>query len=149
MCGDSFWNTRNQFEARSASTKMNTAWITYDWADNSNGDVDFVAQELTNEGLTIKLDRWSLQAGKRLWEQIEDFIQNPTQCDAWIFFTTSRSLESEPCKEEFAYALERALSHRGRSFPIIGLFPSTIDNELIPAGIRTRLYVSLTDPNWK
>ncbi len=128
---------------------MATIWITYAWIDNSDGDVDFVAQELTRSGLTVKLDRWNVGAGRRLWEQIEQFITDPAQCDAWLLYATQNSLGSEPCKEEFAYALDRALKSRGNPFPIIGLFPSTVDNNLIPAGLRTRLYVGITDPDWK
>ena len=51
--------------------------------------------------------------------------------------------------EEYAYALDRALNTRSSVFPVIALFPATVDNELIPAGIRVRLFVSLTDPDWK
>ena len=64
--------------------RMATAWITYAWKDNEHGDIDFIAQELMREGLAIKLDRWNLHAGRRLWEQIEIFITDPKQCDAWI-----------------------------------------------------------------
>ena len=128
---------------------MATVWITYAWADNTDGDVDYVAQELMRAGLTVKLDRWNIQAGKRLWEQISNFIQNPSECDAWILYATQNSLGSDPCKEEFAYALDRALRSRGEIFPVIGLFPAPVDTDLIPAGIRTRLYVSITDPDWK
>ena len=56
---------------------MATAWITYAWKDNEQGDVDFVVQELVRAGLTMKLDRWNLQAGKRLWDQIDKFITDP------------------------------------------------------------------------
>ena len=35
---------------------------------------------------------------------------------------TNNSLASEPCKEEFAYALDRALNGRGQDFPVIVLF---------------------------
>jgi hypothetical protein len=35
--------------------------------DNESQDVDFVAQELKAAGLTVKLDRWNIGAGKRLW----------------------------------------------------------------------------------
>lgn len=61
---------------------MKTVWITYAWADNDHGDVDFVAQELKAAGLTVKLDRWNIEAGKRLWEQISHFIEAPDQSDA-------------------------------------------------------------------
>jgi len=123
-------------------------WITYAWDDNKDGDVDFIAQELIRQGLDVKLDRWNLTAGKRLWEQIESFIQDPSKSDSWLLYATQTSLGNERCKEEFAYALDRALNARG-DFPVIALFPSTVDNSLIPAGIKVRLFVSITDPDWK
>lgn len=128
---------------------MATVWITYAWTDNQHGDVDFVAQELQRAGLTVRLDRWNLGAGRRLWEQIEAFITKSDQSDAWLLVATNNSLASEPCKEEFAYALDRALKSRGQTFPVIALFLTHIDPTLIPAAIRTRLYVSITDPDWK
>jgi len=128
---------------------MAKIWITYAWADNENGDVDFVAQELEQAGMEVKLDRWNISAGQRLWQQIEDFICSEQHSDAWLLVATSNSLESEPCREEFAYALDRALTARGNKFPVIALFLGPTDQSLIPAGIRTRLYVSITDPDWK
>lgn len=128
---------------------MATVWITYAWKDNQEGDVDFIAQELRSLGLAVKLDRWNIQAGQRLWAQIESFIQNVSESDAWVLYATQDSLASERCREEYAYALDRALSVRGTGFPVIGLFPGPVERELIPAGIRTRLYVSTVDPDWK
>lgn len=128
---------------------MATVWITYAWADNEHGDVDFVAQELQRSGLTVKLDRWNLGAGRRLWEQIDGFISDEKQSDAWLLVASHNSLASEPCKEEFAYALDRALRSRGDAFPVIALFLTHADPSLIPAAIRTRLHVSITDPDWK
>src|SRR4030042_2101445 len=124
-------------------------WLTYAWDDNKDSDIDFTAQELIRTGLDVKLDRWNLTAGKRLWEQIESFIQDPTKSDGWLLYATQASLGNEKCKEEFAYALDRALSTRGGDFPIIALFPVSVDNALIPVGIKTRIFVSLTDPDWK
>src|SRR5439155_15151277 len=80
---------------------------------------------------------------------IAEFIQSPAQCDAWLLIATQASLGSEACREEYAYALDRALNSRGTTFPVIALFPATVDQSLIPAGIRTRLYVSLKDLDWK
>jgi hypothetical protein len=124
-------------------------WITYSWKDNAAKDVDFIAQELEQEGLEVHLDRWNLEAGKRLWEQIEHHIQDPGKSDAWLIVATQNSISTEPCKEEFAYALDRALSARTNVFPVIALFTSTVDVSLLPAGLRTRLCVSMTDPDWK
>ncbi|MCJ7426378.1 MAG: toll/interleukin-1 receptor domain-containing protein [Dehalococcoidales bacterium] len=126
-----------------------SVWITYAWDDNKDGDVDFVAQELIGQGLDVKLDHWNLTAGKRLWEQIEYYIQDPSKSDGWLIYATQKSLSREACKEEYAYALERALHTRGGDFPVIALFPAPVDRELIPAGIKARLYLDLTDPDWK
>lgn len=128
---------------------MVTVWITYAWTDNQQRDVDFIAQELSVAGLQVKLDRWNLTAGKRLWDQIANFITSPQESDAWLIFATQNSLASEPCREELAYALDRALNTRGDEFPVIALFPSSVERNLIPASIRVRLFVSLTDPDWK
>ena len=131
------------------SEESKVVWLTYAWDDNDDQDVDFVAQELIASGLSVKLDHWNLEAGVRLWEQIGEHISNQELSDAWLLYATQNSLGSEACREEFAYALDRALHSRGESFPVIALFPSTVDRELIPPGIRTRLFVSLTDPEWK
>src|SRR5438477_10366543 len=87
---------------------MATAWLTYAWGDNKSSDVDFVSHELESSGLTIKLDRWNIQAGKPLWDQIANFIQNPAECDAGILYAAANSRGSAPCMEEFAYAPDRA-----------------------------------------
>ena len=130
-------------------SEKKSIWITYAWNDNVDGDVDFAAQELIRAGLSVKLDRWNLSAGKRLWEQIESFIQDPSKSGGWLLYATQASLGSEACKEEFAWALDRALHTRGSDFPVIALFPAPVDRDLIPAGIKARLFVSLTDPDWK
>src|ERR1700675_589149 len=104
-----------------------TVWLTYAWADNSSGDIDFIGQELQQAGLIVKLDRWNIGAGKRLWDQIDSFITDPAQSDAWLLVATSASLASEACKEEFAYALDRALRTRGGDYPVIALFSGPVD----------------------
>jgi len=128
---------------------MATVWITYSWTDNQDRDVDFIAQELIGAGVHVKLDRWSLAAGNRLWDQIANFISNRSESDAWLFYATQNSLASEPCREELAYALDRALKSRGEEFPMIALFPSSVEQQLIPTSIHVRLFVSLSDPDWK
>lgn len=130
-------------------SQKKSIWVTYAWDDNVDGDVDFAAQELRNAGLEVKLDRWNLTAGKPLWGQIESFVQHPSESDGWLLYATQASLGSEACKEEYRYALDRALENRGEDFPVIALFAAPVDRDLIPAGIRTRLYVGLTDPDWK
>jgi len=130
------------------TTPPRKLWITYAWADNKTQDVDFIAQQLRVAGLDVRLDRWDIATGEPLWPQIERFIQDPKESDAWLFFTTTNSLGSKPCREEYAYALDRALSNRDRDYPIIALVSDTVDGDLLPAGLRVRIYVSLTDPDW-
>ena len=127
---------------------MANVWLTYSWADNTDHNMDFIAQELTRGGLTVRLDRWDLEAGKRLWEQIADFISNPSRTDAWLIYATSNSLGSERCKEELYYAVDRALATRGERFPVVALFPSAAELDLLPPALKIRLNVSLEDPHW-
>lgn len=127
---------------------MKKVWITYSWLDNEDRDVEYIAQQIRDRGFEVRMDLWDISAGQRLWEQIDKFISNPEECDGWVFYATQNSLGSEPCKEEFAYALQRALTSRSEGFPLIGLFPSAVEKELIPSGLSTRLYVSLEDQDW-
>jgi hypothetical protein len=126
-----------------------SVWLTYAWKDNDHRDVDYFAQELETAGLEIKLDRWNLRAGERLWDQIAGFISEPAKSDAWMIFATTHSLSSEPCREELSYALDRALSVRGEAYPIIALFPSSIDSTILPPALRVRWCVSATERDWK
>ena len=121
-------------------------YISYASVDNDRGDVEFVAQQLEGAGLSVAIDRWKVGAGLRHWEQIEHLIKGS---DAWIIYATAKSLSNENCKEEIAYALDEALKARGKGFPIIGLFPGSVDEDLIPKVIKVRSHVTLTDPDWQ
>lgn len=122
-------------------------WLTYAWKDNQDQDVDHIIAELRAKGLEVRYDRVQLLAGRRLWDQIDQAINDPTTA-AWAMLVTPNSLQSEPCQEEIAYALDRTLRSRGHAFPLIGIFPSEIDRTLIPSALATRLYVNLRDPEW-
>jgi hypothetical protein len=126
---------------------MKTLWITYAWTDNEEGDFDYLVQELNSHNLNCSYDRVALIPGKRLWEQIAEKILN-SKTDAWAYLITKNSLDSEPCKEELAYALDRALSSKETGFPIIGLVHNVPFNQ-IPVALKARLCVSLKDPNWR
>jgi hypothetical protein len=130
---------------------MNSApklWLTYAWRDNEEQGVDFVISELKSTGLDVHFDRAQLIVGKRLWQQIDAAIKD-SSTSAWAMFVTENSLRSEPCLEEIAYALDRALREKGSDFPLIGIFPAPVDREILPSALATRLYVNLRDPSWK
>lgn len=61
---------------------MPNLWLTYAWKDNENQDIDFVVQRLEGQGVSVRLDRTQLLAGKRLWDQIADEIDSP-HLDGW------------------------------------------------------------------
>ncbi len=127
--------------------KMKTLWLTYSWKDDQ-AQIDFVIQELERKGVSVRRDKWVLQAGKRLWSQIANEISDPSKTDGWAIFMTSNSLNSEPCKEELFYALDEAIRVRGESYPLIGISDGMIDESVIPKPVATRLYVNLKDSQW-
>ncbi len=127
---------------------MSTIWITYAWDDNTLGDVDYVAQELARVCIQVKNEHWNIRACRPLWDQIEHFIQKENESDAWLIYATQKSLGSKVHRKELLYAIDRALNTRGDDFPVIALFPGPVDNSLISAGIRSLVYISLTDLEW-
>lgn len=127
---------------------MSRLWITYAWKDNESHDIDYIAQELKKHGVDVRLDRWALVPGQRLWEQIDRYITDEQESDAWMIYATPASLGSEPCREEIAYALDRALSKRGAGFPILALFAGSANLEFFPSALKTRLCVDLENNAW-
>ena len=122
-------------------------WITYAWEDDTQGDFRYLVQELANVGVTAVYDKVALVPGQRLWDQIGEKISSGP-FHGWAYLVTPKSLASQACKEELAYALDRALAAKGESFPLIGLLHGVQIQDLPPA-LRVRLGVSLSDPKWK
>lgn len=122
-------------------------WITYAWADDAQGDFAYLVEELKSVGVEARYDRIAIVPGQRLWDQIAARItQDPI--DGWAYLITSNSLDSQACREELAYALDRALNAKGGGFPLIGLLHGVRIADVPPA-LRVRLCVSLANPNWK
>lgn len=127
---------------------MPKLWLTYAWKDNEANDVDYVIAELKAAGIEVAFDRAHLLAGRRLWDQISTGIEDPS-LDGWAIYATKASLESEPCQEELAYALDRVLRTRGSQFNLIGIFPEPMDRSVVPSALATRLYVNLAAADWR
>ena len=132
-------------------TKKTQAWLSYAWKDNQEQQVDWIVQELEREPqrLEVHLDNRDIIPGQRLWDQIGKAISDPDICDAWIFVVTPNSLGSEPCREELAYALDRALSVRGQNFPLIGLIDGKFNSKDLPSSLKVRLCVSTWETHWR
>ncbi len=49
-------------------------WITYVWADNDEGNVDYLVDQPTENGVPAIYDKIALVPGQRLWDHIADHI---------------------------------------------------------------------------
>ena len=116
-------------------------WITYAWSDNDDGDFDHLLNQLTVAGIDALYDKIALIPGQRLWEQIASRITEGN-LSGWACLLTPNSLSSQPCREELAYALDRALGTQDQNFPLIGLLHQVPISE-VPVSLRTRLCVDL------
>ena len=125
---------------------MPSLWITYAWTDNTDGDFDYLVQRLSEHGVSAKFDRIALIPGQRLWEQIAQKICS-YELSGWAYLLTPKSIASAPCKEELAYALHWALSHKAETFPLIGLMHNVAIDD-VPMPLRVRLCVDLANADW-
>ena len=121
-------------------------WITYAWSDNAGGDFDFLVQELSRAGVPARYDKIALVPGRKLWAQIADRISSDP-LSGWAYLVTPSSLASGACKEELAYALQRALETKGEEFPLVGLLHGVSIRD-VPLALRVRLCVNLANPDW-
>jgi len=121
-------------------------WITYSWADNDEGDFDYLVQQLERAGISALYDKIALVPGRKLWPQIAEKITEES-LSGWAYLITPQSLASTPCKEELQYALQRALETHGEEFPLIGLLHQVSMRD-VPLALRVRLCVNLSNPDW-
>jgi len=125
---------------------MPPLWITYAWADNAEGDFDYLIQQLAADGVIALYDRVALIPGQHLWAQLGERICSDALA-GWAYLLTPASLASRPCQEELAYALQRAIETKEEAFPLIGLLHNVSIRDVPPA-LRTRLCVNLANPDW-
>lgn len=130
-----------------SNSTQHRLWITYAWADDDQGDFRYLVQELKAAGVDATYDKIAIVPGRRLWDQIAQQISQ-APIGGWAYLITPNSLASERCREELAYALDRALKDKGGDFPLIGLLHGVGTNDVPPA-LRVRLCVSLASPDWK
>lgn len=124
----------------------NPLWITYSWADNDEGDFDYLVQELEKAGIPALYDKIALVPGRKLWPQIAKKITEEP-LSGWAYLITPQSLSSAPCQEELSYALQRALETQGEEFPLIGLLHQVSIRD-VPLALRIRLCINLANPDW-
>ncbi|MEW6142602.1 MAG: TIR domain-containing protein [Chloroflexota bacterium] len=121
-------------------------WITYAWQDSIEGDFDYLVQQLYQARIPALYDKVALVPGRRLWDQIAQKISGEP-LSGWAYLITPKSLSREACKEELAYALQRALEVKGGEFPLIGLLHQVSIRD-VPLPLRVRLCINLANPDW-
>jgi hypothetical protein len=126
---------------------MTAIWLTYAWRDNNDGDIDHIIKEMQEGGIDVRYDRNQLISGQLLWDQIANHIADP-EISAWVIYVSENSIDSRPCIEELAYALDRALENDRPTFRLIGLFNGNFDPNLMPAALKVRLCVNLKSNDW-
>jgi hypothetical protein len=120
-------------------------WITYAWADNTQGDFEYLVEELSSVGIAATYDKIAIVPGQRLWEQIAARITKDP-IEGWGYLLTANSLASEACREELAYALDRTLSSKGNTFPLIGLLHGVRIEDVPPAFRARKTTTSVLSP---
>jgi hypothetical protein len=125
---------------------LDLLWITYAWADNDEGNFDFLVQQLADAGIAAIYDKVALIPGRKLWDQIAARISSDP-LSGWAYLVTPNSLTSAPCQEELSYALQRTLDTKGEEFPLIGLLHNVSIRD-VPLSLRVRLCVNLANPDW-
>ncbi len=122
-------------------------WITYAWKDNDESDFDYLVQSLRDAGVEARYDKVALVPGQRLWEQIADRLGR-ADLSGWAYLVTPASLASQACREELAYALDRALTSKGAALPLIGLLHGVAVAD-VPLPLKVRLCIDLRTSDWR
>ncbi len=131
---------------RQIPTRKPRLWITYAQENKDTGNFGFLTQELQKAGVEVTYKDVAVKKGFLLWDQIAKNIEDPN-LDGWAILLTKESLQSELCQEELAYALDRALSARGKEFALIGLVHQ-VGTQEIPLSLRVRGIIDLRNPQW-
>lgn len=121
---------------------MPTVWITFATEDNAEGDIDYLAQEISRCGWKTRLHPMFPAEDEKIDRLMPVFLSRPEQSDAWILFGSSKAL-GDGRAVRIQNAMSRALADR-HGFPSIGMFPGTPDESLKFAHI-----VGIHDTDWR
>jgi hypothetical protein len=125
---------------------MATVWITFATEDNVDGDVDYLAQEISKAGLRTRQHPLFPGEDDKIDRLMPAFLARPDQCDAWILYASHRTLE-DGRGERIGQALQKAHDKRG-PFPAVGIFRQS--NVAADAGKLPLTYgLPADDPEWR
>jgi hypothetical protein len=125
---------------------MGTVWITFATEDNVDGDVDYLAQEISRSGSRTRQHPLFVGEDDKIDRLMPAFLGRPDQSDAWILYASRKTLEGGRL-ERITTALANSLEKRGE-FPLIGVFRE------LEAGVQARELpltdrLAADDPEWR
>src|SRR3954454_11955177 len=136
-CGDGYIGRRWLY-----SGAMGTVWITFATEDNLDGDIDYLAQEISRCGWKTRMHPMFPNEDEKIDRLMPAFLSKPEQSDAWIFYASPKALAGQRA-ERIKAALGRGLQARS-SFPAIALLTEP-GVETLPVSHR----VLVDDPEWR
>jgi hypothetical protein len=121
---------------------MPTVWITFATEDNVDGDIDYLAQEISRCGWKTRLHPMFPAEDDKIDRLIPAFLSKPEQSDAWILYASSRALADDRA-DRIGGAITKGLATR-EDFTSIGLFPGARTSDL-----RLSHTIGVHDADWR
>lgn len=121
---------------------MATVWITFATEDNTEGVIDYLAQEISRCGWKTRMHPMFPGEDEKIDRLMPAFLARPEQSDAWILFGSVKALEHGRAAR-IEGAIRTALGARGE-FTAVGLFPGARD-----ARLQLSHTVGVHDADWR
>lgn len=122
---------------------MATVWITFATEDNVDGNVDYLAQEISRCGWKTRMHPMFPGEDDKIDRLMPAFLAKPQQSDAWILYGSGRAMDDGRAAR-LEGAIQKAIAMRG-SFTAVGLFPAGPDRR----GFHLTHSIGLHDADWR
>jgi hypothetical protein len=125
---------------------MGAVWITFATENNVDGDIDYLAQEISRTGLRTRLHPLFPGEDDKIERLMPAFLTRPDQSDAWILYGSEELLKGDRL-QKISRVVQRAIEERG-AFPRIGLFTNAGEfTKAEPIALTDKVFVD--DPEWR
>ena len=124
---------------------MPTVWITFATEDNVDGDIDYLAQEISRTGWRTRLHPLFPDEDEKMDRLMPVFLGRPEQSDAWLLYSSER-MATEGRMDRMRIALEAARAKRG-SLPTIAVEAGPPQPGIEALDLTRR--ISAENPDWR
>jgi hypothetical protein len=107
---------------------MPTVWITFATEDNVDGDIDYLAQEISRCGWKTRMHPIFPAEDEKIDRLMPAFLSKPEQSDAWILYASQRAL-GDGRADRIEGAMTQGLADRP-DFNSIGLVTDAQNRDL-------------------